>query len=422
VEEIELYEKRENIYQREVQGPWQRFRAVTLFALAGFYLILPWLTWEGRQAVWFDLPHRKFYLFGLTLWPQDFIYLSWLLIISAFSLFFFTALAGRLWCGYGCPQTVWTKFFMWIEWLTEGDRPQRMRLDKGPWTAEKVRRKALKHALWLGLSIVVGTTFVGYFVPIRDLVARMAVFNVSGTETFALLFFQLALYVDSGWFREQVCKYVCPYARFQGAMFDTSTLTIFYDPKRGEPRGRRAKGTDPAKLGLGECIDCGYCVQVCPTGIDIRNGTQYECIGCAACIDACNEVMDSVGYPKGLVRYDTEDVPLAVDIIRDRARLYRVTSDGMVENVYTLKIMNKDQRPHSYRIAADTDNGMTLAGPGEIHIASGEILDVPVRLRAPRVSLSGGSVPVGFRVESVDQPDIRVEEESRFLAPRKVAG
>jgi cytochrome c oxidase accessory protein FixG len=285
----------------------------------------------------------------------------------------------------------------------------------------------------------------------------MAVFNVSGTETFALLFFQLALYVDSGWFREQVCKYVCPYARFQGAMFDTSTLTIFYDPKRGEPRGRRAKGTDPAKLGLGECIDCGYCVQVCPTGIDIRNGTQYECIGCAACIDACNEVMDSVGYPKGLVRYDTEDglmgrgtrllrprlvayaavltvmvlafsvalsrrVPLAVDIIRDRARLYRVTSDGMVENVYTLKIMNKDQRPHSYRIAADTDNGMTLAGPGEIHIASGEILDVPVRLRAPRASLSGGSVPVGFRVESVDQPDIRVEEESRFLAPRKVAG
>ena len=453
--EVPLYAKRENIYQREAHGPWQRLRAVTLFILAGFYLVLPWLTWEGRQAVWFDLPRRKFYLFDLTFWPQDFIFLSWLLIIAALGLFFFTALAGRLWCGYACPQTVWTKVFMWIEWIAEGDRNQRIRLDRGPWTGEKVARKSAKHALWLGVAIVVGTTFVGYFVPIRGLVARMATFDVTTTETVALAFFTLALYFDAGWMREQICTYVCPYARFQGAMFDTATLTIFYDPARGEPRGHRARSVTPAEAGLGDCIDCGLCVHVCPTGIDIRNGTQYECIGCAACIDACDEIMAEMHYSKGLVRYATEEslrtgttrilrprlvaygaviagmvtlfgyalsqrVPLQLDVLRDRARLYRYTPDGKVENTYMLKIMNMDQHPHAYRITTEAIAEASLAAPEEVRVGADEIVDVPVRVQVPPDQLPRPSLPVVFHVESKDDPRIGVREDSRFIAPSMV--
>jgi cytochrome c oxidase accessory protein FixG len=456
-QEIHLYAKRETIYQREVQGPWQRLRAVVLFVLAGFYVILPWVTWSGRQAVLFDLPQRKFYLFGLTFWPQDFIFLSWLLIIAAFSLFFFTALAGRLWCGYACPQTVWTKFFMWIEWLTEGDRIQRMRLDRSPWTRGKLLRKAAKHTLWFGLALVVGITFVGYFVPIRDLVPRLPTFDVSWVEVFWLTVGTLVLYADAGWMREQVCIYVCPYARFQGAMFDTATLTIFYDAGRGEPRGRRARSADRAAVGMGDCVDCGFCVQVCPTGIDIRDGTQYECIGCAACIDACNEIMSEVGYPKGLVRYATEDglagrsasllrprlvaygavlavmigafayglasrVPLKVDVLRDRARLYRYTSEGFIENAYTLKIMNMDQDAHVYRIAADAIPGLQLRAPAQVEVASGAIVDVPVSVSVAPEQIRQRSVPVVFTVEAAGRPAIAVREKSKFIAPAKVAG
>jgi cytochrome c oxidase accessory protein FixG len=407
--------------------------------------------------VWFDLPRRKFYLFGLTFWPQDFIFLSWLLIISALGLFFFTALAGRLWCGYACPQTVWTKFYMWIEWLTEGDRIQRMRLDRGPWTRGKVLRKSAKHALWFGLALVVGVTFVGYFVPIRDLVPRLPRFDVSRMEALWLAVGTLALYADAGWMREQVCIYACPYARFQGAMFDTSTLTIFYDATRGEPRGRRTRSADRAALGLGDCVDCGFCVQVCPTGIDIRDGTQYECIGCAACIDACNEIMAEVGYPKGLVRYATEDglagraagvlrprlvaygavlalmiaafvyglasrVPLKVDVLRDRARLYRYTAEGLIENAYTLKIMNMDQDAHVYRIAADAIPGLHLTAPAQIEVASGEIVDVPVSVSVAPEQLQQRSLPVVFSVEAAGRPTIAVREESKFISPARTAG
>lgn len=449
---VALYAKRETIYQREIQGPWQRVRAVTLFVLAGFYLVLPWVNWDGRQAVLFDLPHRQFHLFALTFWPQDFIFLSWALIIGAFGLFFFTALAGRLWCGYACPQTVWTKFFMWIEWLSEGDRNRRMRLDRGPWTVEKVARKTAKHGGWMALSVVVGVTFVGYFTPIRDLVPRVATFTVTRTEGFWLLASILALYVDNGWFREQVCKYVCPYARFQGAMFDPATLTIFYDGARGEPRGRRARGVAPAALALGDCVDCRLCVQVCPTGIDIRDGTQYECIGCAACIDACDHIMGRMGYAKGLVRYATEEalaagrtrivrprliayaavltlmigtfsyflaqrVPLRVDVIRDRARLYREISDGRIENTYTLRIMNLDQRPREYRIAAEALPGLTLNAPATVRVESGQLLDVPVRVQVTPDAMRATSVPVVFRIASTEDPETAVREESRFLAP-----
>lgn len=448
--EIPLYAARETIYQREIQGPWQRRRTVILFLLAGFYIGLPWFTWEGRQAVWFDVPARKFYLLELTIWPQDLIYLSGLLIVAAMSLFFFTNLAGRLWCGYACPQTVWTKFFMWMEWLTEGDRNQRIALDRQPWSRRKLGKKASKHGAWLAFSAMVGITFVGYFIPIRELLPRIATADVTSGETVFLLIASLALYADAGFMREQICKYACPYARFQGAMFDRATLTIFYDKARGEPRGHRKKGTDPAAAGLGSCVDCKLCVHVCPTGIDIRNGTQYECIGCAACIDACDAVMAEVGYPKGLVRYASESglagkpkpllrartvgygamilvvgsalaygllmrVPLAVDIIRDRARLYREVSGGAIENVYTLKLMNKSQHSHEYRVR--TEDGFQLTAPAEVTVDPGEVKSLPVQVRLDRSQITSTSMTVPFVIEMTTDPEVRVRQEGSFLAP-----
>jgi cytochrome c oxidase accessory protein FixG len=448
--EIPLYAARETIYQREVRGPWQNRRAVLLFLLAGFYVALPWVPWEGRQAVLFDVPGRRFYLFGLTFWPQDFIYLSGLLILGALGLFFFTNLAGRVWCGYACPQTVWTRFFMWMEWLAEGDRNQRIKLDREPWSARKVAKKSAKHASWLAFSAMVGVTFVGYFLPIRELVPRIAVLDVTGGETVFLAIASLLLYADAGFMREQICKYACPYARFQGAMFDRATLTIFYDPRRGEPRGRRLRNPDPSAPKQGDCIDCRLCVHVCPTGIDIRDGTQYECIGCAACIDACDSIMEEVGQPKGLVRYATQSalegdpkpilrarnlgygavlavvagvlavglarrVPVDLDVIHDRARLYREVSHSQIENVYTLKIMNKSQIAAAYRVS--TDAGFSLVAPERVDVAAGELREVPVQVRAERKDIRAKSMPLVFTVESTADGAIRVERGATFLAP-----
>jgi cytochrome c oxidase accessory protein FixG len=452
VEEIPLYEKRENIYQKEVTGRFQRLRAIALFVLAGAFLAGPWWRYGDRQAIWLDLPARRFHFFGVTFWPQDFILLSWLLITAAFGLFFFTNLAGRVWCGYGCPQTVWTKFFMWVEWLTEGDRNRRILLDRAPWSGEKVLRKAAKHAVWIALSLAVGLTFVGYFSPLRELLVSTVHFDLDLTQTVAVVFFSAALYVDAGWMREQICKYACPYARFQGAMFDDSTLTIFYDRGRGEPRGHRKAGTDVAKSALGDCVDCGLCVHVCPTGIDIRDGTQYECIGCAACIDACDEIMDKVGYARGLVRYATEKsvggesvrilrprlmaygavflvmvsslvygvvtrVPLELDVVRERNRLYRETSDGEIENVYRLRVLNMDQQRHVYEISVSGIEPLDFEGPSSVEVPGGEIRDVAVRLKAPRESLRAPSTPIRFVLAAVGDARWKVEEQSTFIGP-----
>ena len=451
-EEIALYEKRANIYQKEVSGRFQNLRAVTLLLLAGVYFAGPWLRYGDRQALWLDLPERRFHFFGTTFWPQDFILLSWLLITAAFGLFFFTNLAGRLWCGYGCPQTVWTKFFMWIEWLTEGDRNQRILLDRAPWSTRKLVRKAAKHVLWIALAVLVAVTFVGYFSPIRALVVSLVSLSPGATQLTAIAFFTAALYFDAGWMREQICKFACPYARFQGAMFDASTLTIFYDRKRGEPRGHRRPSVAAASNGLGDCVDCGACVHVCPTGIDIRNGTQYECIGCAACIDACDEIMDKMGYARGLVRYATEKtlagsrlrvlrprlaaygvvfltmlsgltyalasrVPLELDILRERNRLYRETSEGAIENVYRLRILNMDQKIHRYAISASGIEDLVFEGDPRVEVAPGEIRDVAVRLQAPARVLHEGSTEIHFAVSTTDGSGWSVEEESRFLAP-----
>jgi cytochrome c oxidase accessory protein FixG len=448
-----LYRADPKIYPRETDGRFQRLRWAAAAVLLGLYYAMPWLTWNGRQAVLFDLPARKFYVLGLTFWPQDFFYLSWLLILAGLSLFFFTALAGRLWCGYACPQTVWTEVFLSIERAFEGERSRRMKLDAAPWSAEKLARKGGKHLAWVAFALWTGFTFVGFFTPIRDLGARVATLSFGPWETFWTLFYGFATWGNAGFLREQVCKYMCPYARFQGAMFDPATLVIAYDRARGEPRGPRRRGSDPRAAGLGDCVDCTLCVQVCPTGIDIRDGLQYECIACGACIDACDAVMEKVDYPRGLIRYATEDslagraskilrprvvvyflllaagfgsfawsvthrVPLLVDVVRDRNALYRVASDGSIENAYTLKLVNKDEVARRYRITLDQAGPIALAGaaPVEAVVAAGEVLALPVTLRAPAGAVAGRA-EVEFVVEVADATGIRVEAESRFFGP-----
>ncbi len=450
--EQELYQKRKKIYPREVHGLFASLRLLGVTALLGLFYLLPWFNFDGRQAVLFDLPERKFYIFNMVFWPQDFIYLTLLLVIAALSLFFFTALAGRLWCGFACPQTVWTELFMWIEHRIEGNRNQQMKLDKQPWK-KKFPKKFLKHFLWLALSLYTGFTFVGYFTPIRELAATIPTFDFGPWELFWIFFYGFATYGNAGWMREQVCLYMCPYARFQSAMFDQDTMIISYDPKRGEPRGTRKKNVDPQSVGLGDCVDCTLCVQVCPTGIDIRDGLQYQCIGCAACIDACDDVMEKMGYPKGLIRYTTENrlagkethilrpriivyglILLAItvgtiyamvnkpilemDVIRDRNSLFRETGMGMVENVYTVKIINKDTHPHEFELSAEGLPGIKLNMPDRrLYAEPGSVVEVPVSIEVDPDKLTERASTVFFKLQASDDPELETREEARFIGP-----
>ncbi len=454
--ETSLYEVRQKIYPRAVHGWFARWRLVLVLATQLIFYGLPWLTWNARPAVLFDLAARKFYIFGLVLWPQDFIFLTGLLVISALSLFLFTAVAGRLFCGYACPQTVYTEIFMWIEHKVEGDRLQRMRLDRGPAGAAWFGRKTLKHGLWIAIALWTGFTFVGYFTPIRVLASEVAAWSLGPWETFWILFYSFATYGNAGWMREQVCKYMCPYARFQSAMFDRDTLTITYDAQRGEPRGARSRSADRARLGVGDCVDCGICVQVCPTGIDIRKGLQYECIGCAACIDGCNQVMDKMGYGRGLIRYSTQNAvaakqdarymwrrvlrlrtliygalllgivaallgalylrtPLKVDVIRDRAALARETRDGMIENVYRLQIMNTSEHARRLTIGASGAPGLQVIAAQPVAVAGATTRMVTVTVRANPADVKRGSYDIRFHVADLDDAGLRVDEKSRFF-------
>lgn len=451
--EQSLYAKRQKIYVREVHGLFARLRTMGVLGLLGLYYILPWLTLDGRQAVLFDLPERKFYIFNMVFWPQDFFYLALLLIVSALTLFFVTALAGRVWCGYACPQTVWTEAFLWIERKVEGSRPQQMKLDKQANSFRKVRIKATKHFIWIAFAIFTGLTFVGYFSPIRELASNFLTFDNGPWETFWIYFYGLATYGNAGWLREQVCLYMCPYARFQSAMFDKDTMIISFDTSRGLPKGPRKKSVDKTEAGLGDCIDCTICVQVCPTGIDIRDGLQYQCIGCAACIDACDDVMDKMGYERGLVRYTTEHslmgkhthilrprvilyalilfgitagafysilsrAPIAMDVIRDRNSLYRETNEGLIENVYIIKLLNMDQYDHSYTLTAEGIPGLVLKkDTEEINVKSGEVVELPVRVQVDAYNLKQRSNEIHFTLNAIGYDELSVVEEARFLGP-----
>ena len=465
---VSMYQKQPTIYPRAVKGWFANWRWVFVWLTQLLFYGLPWLQWSGRQAVLFDLDAQRFYIFGLLLYPQDLIFLAALLVLSALALFFFTAVAGRLWCGYTCPQTVYTEIFMWAERMIEGDRVARMRLDQQPWRWRKIWRKGAKHSAWLSIALFTGFSFVGYFTPIRELAADVASWNLSGWNAFWVLFYGAATYGNAGFLREQMCKYMCPYARFQSALIDKDSLIITYDAKRGDPRGSRSRKADSAAHGLGDCIDCTLCVQVCPTGIDIRNGLQNECIGCAACIDVCNDVMDKMGYARGLIRYSTENgvvngwtrlqmfkralrlrvliygavlsaasvtfaasvamrSPFKFDVVKDRGALARVVEEGAVENVYRIQIMNRTEAPQTYRVAASGIDGLEVvampasAGPAAVTSTS-------VSLRLPFVvaqGLAGRSVPVMFAVTGVeptsgtsaDRSAIQFEK-STFFIPR----
>jgi len=459
--EVDLYEVRKAIYPRAVHGVFATSRWTLVILTQVIFYGLPWLTWNGRQAVLFDLGARRFYIFDLVLWPQDFIFLTGILIISALSLFLFTAVAGRLWCGYACPQTVYTELFMWIERRIEGDRPKRMKLDREPWSLRKLGIKTAKHGTWIAVALWTGITFVGYFTPIRTLLGEFATLSLGPWETFWVLFYGFATYGNAGWMREQVCKYMCPYARFQGVMFDPDTLIITYDPARGEPRGSRSKSVDRRTRGLGDCVDCEICVQVCPTGIDIRNGLQYECIACGACIDGCDQVMDKMGYPRGLIRYSTENamlgkypeeetalrkvtshlgrprvliytailgmviaalavslamrVPVKLNVLKDRANLVRETNDGWMENVYRLQIMNTSETPHRFSLAVTGLPGARLVSDTPVVSVSGaSSIVVPVSVQVDPSAVSPGSHRIEFEVRAVEDDRIAAGAYSSF--------
>jgi cytochrome c oxidase accessory protein FixG len=462
VQMVSLYAATQKIYPRSVQGIFAKWRWAMVVLTQLVFYGLPWLEWGQRQAVLFDLGARRFYVFGLVLYPQDFIYLTAILVISAFSLFLFTAVAGRLWCGYACPQTVYSEIFMWVERKIEGDRTARMKLDGADMSLEKLFKKWYKHIVWLSISIWTGFTFVGYFTPIKDLGMEFFLGNMSSWEVFWVFFYAFATYGNAGFMREQVCKYMCPYARFQSAMFDKDTLIVTYDVERGEPRGARSKKSDPAALGLGACVDCTLCVQVCPTGIDIRKGLQYECIGCGACADVCDTVMDKVGYPRGLVKYSTENAmnnhwtqaqtwrhvfrprvllylgilvvvtaalftslslrkPFKVDVERDRAALARIVSGGKIENVYRLQIMNAAEKPMHYQLSVQGLPGVELATEHSLVVPATESRWVSVRVQMPYDSASPGSHPIVFRIQALDEQAQSVSElleKSVFLVPR----
>ncbi|MFP5383996.1 MAG: cytochrome c oxidase accessory protein CcoG [Gammaproteobacteria bacterium] len=449
-----FYKSREKIQPRWIEGRFQKLRDFTVIATMGVYLVTPWLTWKGDPVVRFDLPNRRFDFFGLTFLPEDFFFLALLLMIAAFGLLFFTNLLGRVFCGYVCPQTVWTRFFVRIERLTEGDRNARLKLDKAPWSLEKVVRRGSKHLLWFALALLTALTFVGYFSPIRDLSVRLFTLDIGVWEAWWLFFFTAATYTNAGWLREQVCLYMCPYARFQSAMFDEDTLIVSYDESRGEPRGRGKKRRDTSDehKELGDCVDCELCVQVCPTGIDIRDGLQYECITCAACIDACDEVMDSIGKPRGLVRYTTEHalagrstkimrprligygivvgalltmfltglflrVPLDVDVLRDRNSLYNETDDGLIENVYTLKLYNKSPEARTFALSVDVPEGIRYQGPAQVKVEAAGAEAVPVSLLLDPSAGQVRNSNIHFVVTAADDADVTVRIESRFITP-----
>jgi cytochrome c oxidase accessory protein FixG len=455
---IRMYAAREEIYPREAKGRYASLRWACVWLTQIVFYALPWLTWNGRQAVLFDLGARKFYIFGLVLWPQDFIYLAALLIVCAYALFLVTALAGRVWCGFACPQTVYSEVFMWIERRIEGARSARIRLDRQPWTAAKLARKVAKHAAWGAVALWTGFSFVGYFTPVSALAREVAAFSLGPWQTFWILFYALATYGNAGWLREQVCKYMCPYARFQSAMFDQDTLIVTYDGRRGEPRGPLAKTGRPARSG-GDCIDCKLCVQVCPTGIDIRDGLQYECIGCAACVDACNAVMAKVGQPPGLIRYSTGHAiakgwslaqvrrrvlrprvllysallaliagalgaalalrtPLKLDVMRDRGAMGREVEDGLIENVYRLQVMNTAETAHTFRIAVSGLPSISLGGAALATLDGASARAVPVRVRVPRAAAKTGSNRIAFELTAVDEPALRVVEDAVFIVPK----
>lgn len=449
---VNLYEADDKIYMRRITGFYQRLRRYTGIPLMLGFLLLPWLVIDGRPAILFDLPERKFHILWLTFWPQDAMYLAWLLVIAAFLLFTVTVLVGRVWCGFTCPQTVWTQMFIWAEFVCEGDRNKRIKLDAKPWGFEKLWRKGATQFIWVAISVITSLTFVGYFTPISELVVNFFTFNLDLVAFFWVALFGGATYMNAGFMREQFCKYICPYARFQAVMYDQDTLTVSYNPLRGEKRGPRKVGDDYKAQGLGDCIDCSWCVQVCPVDIDIRDGLQAECIDCGLCVDACNSVMDKMSYPRGLISFTTEDaiqngktkvfrprllgyglmltimislfvysiatrVPVGLEAQRDRGvRMYRVAGND-IQNVYTIKISNMDRNTHTYDLEVEGDYAFQIEGYRAMPALEGEVLTVPVRVTIPKSALKERKSEIRFRVRARENPELTAINTTTFIGP-----
>lgn len=451
---VNLYESEGKVYTRRISGFYQRLRRYTGLPLIAGYMLMPWLVIDGRPAMLFDLPERKFHILSLTFWPHDSMYLAWLLIMAAFALFTVTVLVGRVWCGFTCPQTVWTQMFIWAENAFQGDRNKRIKLDAQPWNIEKILRKGATQVMWLSIALITALTFVGYFVPIRTLIYNLATLQSDWAPVFWVFLFTTGTYVNAGFLREQVCKYMCPYARFQSVMYDKDTLTVFYNYVRGEKRGPRKLEDDSYKAqGLGDCIDCSWCVQVCPVDIDIRDGLQPECIDCGLCVDACNSVMDKMSYPRGLISFTTEDaienghtnvfrprllgyavvllvmasvfvyniatrMPVGLEVLRDRGvRMYRVAGAD-IQNVYTIKINNMDRHGHVYDIYVEGAYPFELQGYRPMPIAEGEILTIPVRVTVPREQLTDVQTDLTIRIEARDNEKISAQHTTSFIGPQ----
>jgi cytochrome c oxidase accessory protein FixG len=449
------YSARNRIYVRAVKGTFENIRRFGGLVFLGIFALVPWLQYDGQQAVLLNLAEQRFNIFALTLWPQDLTILAYSLIVAAFGLFFITTFAGRVWCGFMCPQTTWTFIYIWFEEKIEGPRNKRIKLDERKMDADKFIRKSLKHFSWVAVALLTSLTFVGYFVPIDELFINFFTFNTGFWVAFWVLFFTFCTYANAGYMREIMCTHMCPYARFQSAMFDKDTYTVAYNAQRGEQRGPRTRKMTPEQVqakGLGDCIDCNLCVQVCPTGIDIRNGLQYECINCGACVDACNGVMEKMGYEKNLISFTSEHelkggttkifrskligyaavllvmtsllvfdivsrVPLEVDIIRDRNSLDRETNAGLIENVYTLKILNKSQRDRTYVVDIRGLVDAKYIGDREVNVSGGEVFTLPISVAVDPANLELGTQKIYFRVSTNDDEDnvVETEEATTFI-------
>ncbi|MFT5120968.1 MAG: cytochrome c oxidase accessory protein FixG [Psychrobacter glaciei] len=443
VQQIDLDATKHRIHPRFITGFYQNIRVVSMYAFLALFLLLPWLRYNDRQAIWFDVPSQHYYIFGMTFLTQDFYFIAAFALIAAFTLFMVTVYAGRVWCGYACPQTIWTHLYQYVEKWVIGDRNKRMKFDKEPMSAKKAFKRGLVYFIWFVFSMITATTFVSYVSGTDSLYHSWQMIGVIPFPDWptwiwvSVFIFAFSTYVNAGYMREQMCVQICPYGRFQSVMFDKDTLIVSYDYERGEPRGARKKGTNPEHLG--DCIECQMCVQVCPTGIDIRDGLQVACIQCAACVDACNEVMDKVGYPRGLIRYTTERqlaekeksrvfrprffaylalltvlcggvvyaltdrVPLEIDIRRDRNQLSSINTQGMIENSYIVKLTNKTQEPHTYKITLAPQEGLSLELRfNDVPLEAGESFDMPVSIYGDPDIIESGQTLVTLNVNSND--------------------
>lgn len=450
------YAKHVKIRPRPVKGYWQNWRKAAVLILLGIFSFLPFLQWNGRQAILFDLAQRRFHIFALEIWPQDFILLTFILLGLALFLFFATALLGRVWCGYACPQTVYTEVFLWIEQAIEGNRSEQLKLARQPWNGEKIAKRGGKYLAWVAVAFISGASFVGYFTPIRQLIPDLLTFNAPFAAWFWVIFYGGFCYLQAGIVREKFCKFMCPYARFQGAMFDRHTLIIAYDEARGEPR-RRLKKTDRDKPeSLGFCVDCTMCVQVCPTGIDIRDGLQLGCIACAACIDACDNMMDQIGAPRGLIRYTSSTalreggktrfvrpktlgyglvlavtfvlfvITLAtksnveINILRDRNVFARNVAGQKVQNSYIVKVLNKTDRARTFTLHAEGLDGLEIVGNQAFTIPATQVHETVIRVNAPRDAVAGKAAH-DIRLTAVpdDMPEDAASQETHFQTSRR---